>query len=138
MKVTVLGVDVTIDETYIDAEPAEIARQIEEYVRGERRSFDLDVTFPQDFTGRVMRRIAEIPYGDTQTYGALAADLDTAAIAVGGGCGRNHVPIVVPCHRVVGATGLGGYSGGGERALDLKRDLIELERGNRQPRTRLD
>jgi methylated-DNA-[protein]-cysteine S-methyltransferase len=70
-----------------------------------------------------MRRI---PYGRTQTYGAIAAKLGASARAVGTACGRNPLPIIVPCHRVVAAGGrLGGYSGAG--GLDTKSSLLRLE-----------
>jgi len=126
MDVEVFGGGLEIDETLI-AEPAEeIRRQVAEYERGERRAFDLAVEAPDSFTGEVMRTMAEIPYGQTRTYGDLAADLDTAPIAVGGGCGRNRVPLIVPCHRVVaGDGGLRGYSAPG--GLPLKRRLLEHE-----------
>jgi methylated-DNA-[protein]-cysteine S-methyltransferase len=73
-----------------------------------------------------MDAMAAIPYGETRTYGDLAADLDTSPVAVGGACGRNPVPLVVPCHRVVGHDGLGGFSA--EGGVDLKRALLAHER----------
>lgn len=66
-----------------------------------------------------------IPYGRTRTYGEVAKDLGTAAQAVGGACGANPIPIIVPCHRILGTGCLGGYSGLGE--LDTKRKLLRLE-----------
>jgi len=72
-----------------------------------------------------MDAMAAIPYGETRTYGELAVELDTAAVAVGQACGRNPVPIVVPCHRVVGANSLGGYSA--EGGPELKERLLALE-----------
>jgi methylated-DNA-[protein]-cysteine S-methyltransferase len=125
MELDVFGASVEIDENQIAQPPSEIRRQAAEYERGERVEFDLDVRFPDDFTGRVMRAMAEIPCGATRTYGDLAADLDTAPRAVGGACGRNPVPLVVPCHRVVGADGLVGYSA--EGGLDLKHRLLVHE-----------
>ena len=69
--------------------------------------------------------LTEIPYGETRSYGALAAALGSSARAVGGAVGRNPVSLMIPCHRVVGADGrLPGYAGGAER----KRWLLELER----------
>lgn len=120
------GYSVEIEESVVDAPPADVERQVGEYAAGDRRAFDLDVSYPDSFTGDVMRAMAAIPYGGTRTYGALAADLDTAAVAVGQGCGRNPVPIVVPCHRVVGADGgLHGYSADG--GVALKERLLEHE-----------
>ncbi|MFW5938285.1 MAG: methylated-DNA--[protein]-cysteine S-methyltransferase [Halanaeroarchaeum sp.] len=125
MERTILGGSVSIDETLVDAAPSEISGQIDEYARGERREFDLSVTVPESFTGDVMRAMIEIPFGETRTYGDLAADLDTAPVAVGQAVGRNPVPIVVPCHRVVGADSLGGYSAAG--GVSLKERLLAHE-----------
>lgn len=128
MDVGILEGTVQIDESLI-AEPAdEIRDQLDEYERGCRRLFDLTVTPPDTFTGSVMEHLLEIPYGDTRTYGELAAALDTAPIAVGGACSRNPVPVVVPCHRVLRSDGeLGGYSASG--GIHVKRRLLDLESG---------
>ncbi|MFD1646826.1 methylated-DNA--[protein]-cysteine S-methyltransferase [Haloarchaeobius litoreus] len=133
MHVSILGSTVEIDETAI-AEPADAVReQVREYERGERESFDLTVATPETMTGDVMAAMTDIPYGETRTYGELAADLDTAPVAVGQACGRNPVPIVVPCHRVVGSDGgLRGYSGGD--GVETKRQLLEFEQGTTQTR----
>lgn len=124
-SVDVPGGSLTIDGAFLDASPDEIREQAAGYAAGERTSFDASVAYPDSFTGEVMRAIAAIPYGETRTYGELAADLGTSPIAVGGGCGRNPVPLVVPCHRVVGADGLKGFSGDG--GLAQKRALLEHE-----------
>ena len=127
MDVDVLDGGLDIDEAYVAEPREEISRQIREYERGDRRAFDLTVDFPESFGGRVMAAMDAIPYGETRTYGDLAADLDTAPIAVGGACGRNPVPLVVPCHRVVASDGsLRGYSAPG--GLALKRRLLDHER----------
>ena len=102
-------------------------RQLVEYFGGERRSFDLPLD-PQGtpFQLAVWRLLGEIPYGETITYGEQARRLGRlgAARAVGAANGRNPLPIVVPCHRVVGADGsLTGYGGG----LPKKRWLLEHE-----------
>ncbi|WP_254543092.1 methylated-DNA--[protein]-cysteine S-methyltransferase [Halomarina pelagica] len=126
MRVSVLGSDLVLDERSLDADPDEVREQVREYERGERRSFDLPIRFPDTFTGRVMRAMAAIPYGETRTYGDLAADLDTAPVAVGGACGRNPVPLVVPCHRVVGSDGdLRGFSAAD--GVACKRRLLDFE-----------
>ena len=127
MDVTVWGYPLEIDETLVAAGPEEIQVQIDEYERGERREFDLTVEFPENFTGEVMRAMAAIPYGETRTYGDLADAIDSSAVAVGQACGRNPVPLVVPCHRVVAADSLGGFSGGGENGLSAKEALLEHE-----------
>ena len=126
MDVSLFGYTLDVDESRIDASPAEIRRQAAEYERGTRREFDLTVDTPDDFTGRVMEAMAAIPYGETRTYGDLAAELDTSPVAVGGACGRNPVPLVVPCHRVVGVDGLRGFSADG--GVEAKRVLLDHER----------
>ena len=116
-----------IDESFLAADSERIRRQIREYAAGDRREFDLDVTFPDDFRGAVMRAIARVPYGETRTYGELAAEIGSSAVAVGGACGRNPVPVVVPCHRIVAADSLGGYSAAG--GVEAKRALLDAEAG---------
>jgi methylated-DNA-[protein]-cysteine S-methyltransferase len=68
----------------------------------------------------------QIPHGQTRSYGELAMEVGSAPRAIGGACGHNPIPIVIPCHRVLGRNGLGGYSGGA--GLATKRRLLELER----------
>ena len=103
-------------------------RELDEYFAGKRRSFDLqlDLRAMPPFTLEVLGELARVPYGETTTYGALAQRVGhpRAARAVGTVMNRNRIPIVLPCHRVVGATGnLTGYAGG----LDRKETLLELE-----------
>ena len=131
MDVTVWGFDLEIDAGPIEAEPAEIRRQIREYERGERRRFDLEVAIPETFTGRVMEAMTRIPFGETRSYGELATEIDSSPIAVGQACGRNPVPLIVPCHRVVGANSQGGFSAGGDRGDALKAALLDHERALR-------
>jgi methylated-DNA-[protein]-cysteine S-methyltransferase len=102
-------------------------RELDEYFEGRRQSFDLslDLRVPA-FQEQVLHELARVPYGETTTYGALAARAGRpkAARAVGTVMNRNPIPIVLPCHRVVGASGaLTGYAGG----LEIKRHLLELE-----------
>ena len=106
----------------------EARRQLDEYFAGERRDFDLEVDLrpTREFAHAVLDELARVPYGQVTTYGTLAARAGRprAARAVGTVMNRNPVPIVLPCHRVVGSTGsLVGYGGG----LDRKRTLLELE-----------
>ena len=102
---------------------AECARQLAEYLGGARCSFDLPLAPDgSDFQRRVWGEIARIPYGETLTYAQLAerAGAPGAARAAGAATGRNPLSIVVPCHRVVGASGsLTGYAGGIERKARL-------------------
>ncbi|WP_338750381.1 methylated-DNA--[protein]-cysteine S-methyltransferase [Janibacter alittae] len=102
-----------------------LATQLGEYLDGERRDFDLPLDLRGgEHHGRVWERLTRIPYGETLTYGVLAAELGGAAQAIGRAVGANPISIVVPCHRVVGAGGaLTGYAGGIER----KRRLLALE-----------
>ncbi|WP_116116284.1 methylated-DNA--[protein]-cysteine S-methyltransferase [Austwickia chelonae] len=103
------------------------ARELREYLSGERRVFDIPTAAAgNEFSERVWALLREIPYGATTTYGALAEELGNKAFAqrVGQAVGRNPLSIVVPCHRVVGADGsLTGFAGG----LDRKRFLLGLE-----------
>ena len=126
MNVPILESTVEIDDSLIEEPAADLRTQLREYERGDRQTFDLEVSFPDGPTGDVLRAIAAIPYGDTRTYGRLAADLDTSPIFVGNACGRNPVPVIVPCHRVVGSTGeLRGYSAAD--GVATKRRLLDLE-----------
>jgi len=126
MNVDVFESAVEIDESRIAESPGVVREQVHEYERGERRRFDLTISMPDGLTGEVLRRLVTIPYGETRTYGALASDLDTSPIAIGRGCANNPVPLVVPCHRVVGSDGgLRGYSAAD--GVATKRRLIELE-----------
>ena len=105
----------------------EAARQLSAYFAGRLIDFDLPVRLHgTPFQRRVWAALADIPYGETVSYGELAAQIGqpSAARAVGLANGRNPVAVIVPCHRVVGATGsLVGYGGG----LDRKRYLLRLE-----------
>jgi methylated-DNA-[protein]-cysteine S-methyltransferase len=103
------------------------AAQLGAYLAGELRDFDIPLA-PRgtDFQRRVWSAVSAVPYGSTATYSEIAAALDrpSACRAVGGANGRNPLPLIVPCHRVVGAAGaLTGYGGG----LEIKRALLDLE-----------
>lgn len=105
--------------------------QLNEYFRGERRDFELPLDADgTPFQKEVWTALRQIPYGVTESYGELATRVGRpgAARAVGGANGRNPLPIVVPCHRVIGASGaLTGYAGPDESGLAMKRWLLELE-----------
>jgi methylated-DNA-[protein]-cysteine S-methyltransferase len=105
-----------------------VRRELDEYFAGRRRAFDLDLDLraAPTFHRRVLAELSRVEYGHTTTYGALAAQVGSprAARAVGTVMNRNPVPIVLPCHRVVGANGsLTGYGGG----LERKELLLRLE-----------
>ncbi|GAA2444399.1 methylated-DNA--[protein]-cysteine S-methyltransferase [Streptomyces glaucus] len=108
---------------------AEAEEQLAAYFAGELKEFTLELRLTgTPFQRRVWQELRRIPYGETRTYGELAAALGspTASRAVGLANGRNPVGIIVPCHRVIGANGsLTGYGGG----LDRKRLLLDFERG---------
>ena len=108
----------------------EARQQIEDFLESRRRNFDLPLNpAGTDFQKRVYAAIQRIPFGALATYGCLARQVGSprAARAVGRACGTNPIPIVIPCHRVVGAAGhIGGYSGDG--GLVTKRWLLALER----------
>lgn len=88
------------------------AAQLAEYFAGTRQAFDLPLRVNASaFQQQVCAAISAIPFGHTRTYGDLARDLGVTAQAVGQGCGGNPLPILIPCHRVLGASGLGGFSG---------------------------
>ena len=105
-----------------------VKRELDEYFEGQRQEFDLpvDLRGRSEFTRQVLDQLARVPYGEVTTYGSLAAltGRPRAARAVGTIMNRNPIPIVLPCHRVVGSTGsLVGYGGG----LERKRLLLDLE-----------
>jgi methylated-DNA-[protein]-cysteine S-methyltransferase len=106
----------------------DLRRELDEYFGGTRREFDLPVDLSPlpGFQRSVLEELVRVPYGHVDTYGGLARRIGSprAARAVGGALNRNPVPIVVPCHRIVGASGsLVGYAGG----LERKQALLGLE-----------
>jgi len=91
----------------------EAERQIEAYFAGERRVFELAVRVRgSQFQQDVCAVMGQIPFGETVTYGEIAKQLGVPAQAVGQACDGNPLPLIIPCHRVLGAQGLGGFSGG--------------------------
>ena len=107
-----------------------VRRELDEYFEGRRRAFDLplDLRGREGFSRDILERLAKVPYGEVTTYKSLAVEAGNprAARAVGTIMNRNPIPIVLPCHRVVGSNGsLVGYGGG----LERKRLLLDLEAG---------
>lgn len=106
-----------------------VARQLDEYFRRERRTFDLELA-PEgtEFQHAVWAELVKIPYGETRTYLQIAQRIGNpdAVRAVGAANGANPIALIIPCHRVIGSDGsLTGYAGG----LDNKRRLLDFERG---------
>jgi methylated-DNA-[protein]-cysteine S-methyltransferase len=111
-----------------DAPPVlkDTATQLEEYFAGERTEFDLPMELDgTEFQKEVWTELSRIPYGETISYGELARRVGrpNGPRAVGQANGKNPIPIIVPCHRVVASNGIGGYGGG----LPMKRKLLALE-----------
>jgi methylated-DNA-[protein]-cysteine S-methyltransferase len=106
----------------------DVRRQLDEYFGGARRRFEvgIDHRLMSPFVRRVMAETAKVPFGEVSTYGAVARGIrhPEAARAVGAALGQNPIPIVLPCHRIIGASGnLTGYAGG----LHRKEFLLRLE-----------
>ncbi len=106
-------------------------KQLNAYFDGALENFDLPLQpHGTSFHKSVWRIMLKIPYGQTLTYGEIAKRLDASARSVGTACGRNPIPIIIPCHRVLSASGLGGYSG--EGGADTKTALLTLEGASMQ------
>ena len=128
IKVLLPGKKEPVDERKVTPLLEKAAVQISEYLAGERKEFTLPLNLEgSEFAVKVWREMATIPYGEVRTYGELAQAIGRpgAARAVGQACIHNPIPIMIPCHRVVGTGGkLTGYAGG----LALKKRLLELEK----------
>lgn len=100
--------------------------EIEEYFQRKRKTFDLPLDAKgTEFQKRVWKELLDIRYGETLSYGEIGDRIGTKAYrAIGNACGKNPIPILIPCHRVVGKDNIGGFSLG----LDLKRKLLDMER----------
>jgi len=97
--------------------------QLNEYFHGNRKHFSIPHLRPAaatPFQNRVWDALEAIPFGETKNYGDLAAELATSPRAVGGACARNALPLIIPCHRVVAASGLGGFCGEWETGIVLQ------------------
>jgi O-6-methylguanine DNA methyltransferase len=105
---------------------AEAAAQLAAYFAGGLTTFSLPLALGQGFQARFLAALCAIPYGETRRYGDLAQQLGVPAQAIGQACGANPLPILIPCHRVLGAQGLGGFSAPG--GIETKVALLRLER----------
>ncbi|MHC5655857.1 methylated-DNA--[protein]-cysteine S-methyltransferase [Stappia sp. ICDLI1TA098] len=106
----------------------EAVRQLHAYFDGALKSFDLPLKpAGSAFQRQVYDEMLAIPYGETRTYGEIAKRLSTHGQPIGQACGANPIPVIIPCHRLLSVTGLGGYSGRGGH--DTKIALLRLEGG---------
>lgn len=104
----------------------ETLRQLEAYFAGSLTVFDLPLNpAGSEFQKAVCAAMSAIPFGETRTYGDIAKELGGAAQPVGNACGANPIPVIIPCHRVLGANGLGGFSGAG--GVETKVALLRHE-----------
>ena len=103
------------------------AEELNDYFNGKLTAFTVKLDLlANGFSRQALQKVKAIPYGQTRTYGEIAAELDNpkAARAIGRANASNPIPIIIPCHRVVATNGLGGYGGG----LDMKKKLLEMEK----------
>ncbi len=108
----------------------EAAKQMRDYFAAKRNTFDIPLQPLPTKRGQALRAgIAAVPYGETLTYGALAAQIGSAPRAVGQACKRNPFPIIIPCHRVTSASGPENYSGGA--GVATKTWLLDFEHGRK-------
>lgn len=115
------------DEVAADDSPLlrQALAQLAGYFAAERRVFDLPLDWGEGLHARVRRAMAAIPFGQTRSYGEIARAVGAPAQAVGQACGANPVPVIIPCHRVLGAAGLGGFSARG--GVETKAALLRHE-----------
>lgn len=104
---------------------AEGLRQLAEYFARKREVFDLPLDWGSGLQAQVRRAMAAIPLGETRTYGEIAREIGAPAQAVGQACGANPLPILIPCHRVLGRATLGGFSAPG--GVETKVALLRFE-----------
>ncbi len=100
--------------------------ELQDYFAGQLQAFTVPIELGSTaFQRSFLQSLIDIPYGETREYGELAKDLGVSAQAIGQACGANRIPILIPCHRVLAANGLGGYSGSG--GIETKVALLKLE-----------
>jgi methylated-DNA-[protein]-cysteine S-methyltransferase len=130
MILNIFGRKVRIDESLLDADKKQIKQDINLYLRGRLKNFNYTIKYEKisDPLRILMKALVRIPYGETKTYGEIGKMINLHPRKVGILCAKNPLPIVVPCHRVVGKHDIGGYSYGKE----LKIKLLELERSSQQ------
>ncbi len=108
-----------------------VKNKIEQYLDPRSKTKTINIAVSLDVTPfqlRVLKQLQKIPYGETRTYGQIAKILNTSPRAVGNACRNNPLPIIIPCHRVVAASGIGGYDGARTGTLlNIKCRLLEIE-----------
>jgi methylated-DNA-[protein]-cysteine S-methyltransferase len=105
---------------------SEALKQLTAYFAGELTVFDLPLSVKgSEFQRKVCDIMLAIPFGETRTYGEIAKQIGAPAQPVGNACGANPIPVIIPCHRVLGASGLGGFSGMG--GVETKVSLLKHE-----------
>ncbi len=113
-----------VEERIFSEFSEELAKRLKDYFKGKRVDFrDVHVAYPTEFSRKVLEVVRKIPFGEVRSYLEIANKTRTSPRAVGVAMRMNRVPVIVPCHRVVGKDGIGGYSCG----IEIKRMLLELE-----------
>lgn len=112
------------------SDPLAVGPELDRYLSGESQHLDVPLALAgTPYQQRVWEAVRQIPFGETRTYGAIAADLGSVARAVGGANGANPAALFIPCHRVIGGDGsLTGYAWG----VDVKRGLLDHEQGHQR------
>lgn len=122
----IVRLDWAVSEGESDPVSTEAVAQLAQYFAGEREGFNLPLgPRVSDFQFKFGAALCAIPFGETLTYGDLAQTLGVPAQAIGQACGANPIPIIIPCHRVLGAKSLGGFSGAG--GVEAKVQLLRHE-----------
>lgn len=130
---SLLGISFTAKSVPVTKISEMTAKELDEYFSRKRKIFDLPISLiGTEFQKKVWRALQKIPYGELRTYKDISFEVDRAGAfrAVGMANNKNPIPIIVPCHRVIGSNGgLTGYAGG----LEIKRKLLALEQGGTSP-----
>lgn len=122
----IVRLDWTAEASGTTALLARALEQLQAYFAGELTVFDLPLQVEgSEFQRAVCDAMLAIPFGETRTYGDIARDLGAPPQPVGNACGGNPIPVIIPCHRVLGASGLGGFSGKG--GVETKVALLKHE-----------
>lgn len=128
LAIELLPSSVAVEQQSAHPDVERLCQQIMQYLQQPTISFDLPlVQHGTAFQQRVWRAIAAIPCGQTRTYGELASQIGSGPRAVANACGANHLPLAIPCHRVVAKNGIGGFMQGKQNGLLIKRWLLQHE-----------